>query len=531
MRAASRDDLAAVQDLFWECWTRSYAAFAAPEVLAGLSRADADTRWSDAIGRDETLVAADDTDAVVGVVRFTADDDRLAVHSLYVSPTVQGRGIGGLLLDAADHAAPGVAGSDLWVFDDNAPARAFYASRGWLPDGGTRIDHRFGMPEAHLTRTAPGGAARVLVGRGVCVEDAENPPPGAVVGAWTPGREAIEVAGVRDTSGAPMTRDTVHDLASVTKLVTTCAVMALVTAGRLDLDSPVSRHLAWTGPDPTIRDLLQHRAGLLPWQPLHHVVRSPDEVLAVLPGMPRGSGIGEAFAYSDLSFITLGAVVEAVTAQPLNAAIRTLVTEPLGVGLHFRPVAGTGSDPGDVADARDVAESALDEGWEERMIATGEPYPVHLTPASDLAPLPRRREPIRGSVHDANAWHAMGGVSGHAGLFGSVPDLLALGRALVDTSHGLWSPDVVEKFTTAGPDPLQGLGFRVRPLGGERAAGPRLAWHPGFTGTALGVRLGADPAVVAMATNRHLHGGAPVPTDRLWERVLQAELFAEEAHR
>ena len=536
LRVATREDLPAVQDLFWECWTTSYAVFAPAESLARLSRADADALWSDALGRGETLVAIGGPDEVLGVVRFTAEDARLAVHSLYVAPAAQGRGIGGLLLDAADAAAGEVSGSDLWLFADNATARSFYEARGWRPDGGTRVDERFGMPEAHLTRTAPGHAARVLVGRGVCVADTENPPAGAVVGVWTPRREEVGAAGVRDTVGAPMTGDTVHDLASVTKLVTTCAVMSLVSAGRVDLDSPVSRHLAWSGPDPTIRELLQHRAGLLPWQPLHHVARRRDDVLALLPGLPRGGGIGEAFVYSDLSFITLGAVVEAVTGLPLDEAIRSMVTEPLGIGLHFRhgPEAVDAVDTAardDGADDDDIAESALDEGWEERMIATGEPYPVHLVPATDLPPVPRRPGPVRGTVHDANAFHAMGGVSGHAGLFGSVPDLLHLGRAVLDTRHGLWSDDVVEEFTTAGPDPSQALGFRVRPLGEERAGGPRIAWHPGFTGIALGVRLGAEPAVVAMATNRHLHDGAPVPTDRLWERVLQAELLAEEALR
>ena len=538
VRPATADDLAAIQDVFWQCWTRSYAGFAPPGTLDGLSRDEADTLWSDALGRDETLVAVDDADAVVGVTRFTVTDDRLAVHSLYVAPEAQGHGIGGLLLDAADRAAPDVAGSDLWVFDDNTTARRFYASRGWLPDGATRVDDRFRMPEAHLTRTAPGGAARVLVGRGVCVDEGENPPRGAVVGAWTPDREAVAVAGERDTSGAPMTADTVHDLASVTKLVTTCAVMALVSADRLDLDAPVSAHLDWSGPDPTLRDLLRHRAGLLPWQPLHHVARSRDEVLALLPRLPRGAGVDEAFAYSDLSFIALGAVVEDVTGAGLDEAVRALVTEPLGLGLHYLPRVPERKPGPPVRHTRpemEIAESALDEGWEERMIASGEPYPVHLDPDPAVPPVVRR-VPVHGTVHDANAFHAMGGVSGHAGLFGSVPDLLLLGRALVDTSHGLWSDAVVEQFTTPGPDPLQGLGFRLRPLGtnatGRGASGPeRLAWHPGFTGMALGVRLGGEPLVLSMATNRHLHDGTPVPTDRLWERVLQAELFAEEAHR
>lgn len=515
LRPATPEDLAGIRDVFWECWTRSYAAFTTANALSRLSRDDADALWTGALDRGETVVAVDPDDLVVGVVRFTADADRLALHSLYVHPGVQGGGLGGALLDSAEAAAGDVPGADLWVFSENHPARAFYGRRGWRPDGATRVEDDFGMPEARLTRTARGRAAQVLVSRGVCISDAENPPAGAVVGSWTPDHEEVRAAGARDTAGSPMEVETIHDLASVTKLVTTCAVMALVTAGRLDLDSRVSQHLPWSGEDPTIRQLLQHRAGLLPWQPLHHVARRRTDVLALLPDLPRGGRVGEAFSYSDLSFIAVGAVIEAVTGRPLDVAVSALVTGPLGLRLHFRPrfdSAGAGGDT-------DVAESALDEGWEERMVATGEPHPVLVPPDPATPPVERRAGPIRGTVHDGNAFHAMGGVSGHAGLFGSVPDLVRLGRALLDRSHGLWTDEVVDTFTTPGPDSSQGLGFRLRDLDG----GARLAWHPGFTGTALGVRLGASPAVVAMATNRHLHTGAPVPTDRLWERVLQAE--------
>ncbi len=178
--------------------------------------------------------------------------------------------------------------------------------------------------------------AESLVSRGVCADDTENPPPGAVVGFWSPQRSQVWVAGSRDTAGAPMEADTVHDLASVTKLVTTCALMALVSRGDLDLDWPVSRHMSWSGPDPTTRQLLQHRAGLLPWQPLHHAARRSADVHALVPTLPRGGPVDSAFAYSDLSFITLGAVVEAITGHPLDVTIGELVTRPLGLGLHYR---------------------------------------------------------------------------------------------------------------------------------------------------------------------------------------------------
>jgi CubicO group peptidase (beta-lactamase class C family) len=354
--------------------------------------------------------------------------------------------------------------------------------------------------------------AELLVGRGVCADGTENPPPGAVVGVWSPEGLHVWVAGSRDTAGAPMEAETVHDLASVTKLVTTCALMALVSQGDLDLDWPISRHIPWSGPDPTTRQLLQHRAGLLPWQPLHHAARCSADVHTLVPALPRGGPVDSPFAYSDVSFITLGAVVEAITGHPLDVSIAELVTRPLGLGLHYRPTSAA------LEDNRSVAESALDESWEERMITTGEPYAVVLRPDPQLQPVTRRTGPVRGTVHDGNAFHAMGGVSGHAGLFGTVPDLVNLGRALLDSTHGLWSSDVVEEFTTPGPDPLQGLGFRVRPLHEGR-----LAWHPGFTGTALGVRLDGEPCVIAMATNRHLQDAVPIPTDRLWECVLRAE--------
>ncbi|WP_353952222.1 GNAT family N-acetyltransferase [Knoellia sp. S7-12] len=523
LRPATSADLPGISDVFWECWTRSYAAFAPARDLARLTRTDADRLWDGVLERGSTVIAVDESNVVTGVLRFEVDTDRLAVHSLYVHPEAQGQGLGGRLLDEAEVAAGDVAGSDLWLFTDNAAARTFYGRRGWLPDGASRVESAFGMPETRLTRTRPGRAAHVLVGRGVCIGDAEQPPAGAVVGSWSPdSTEGTRVwaAGSRDTAGGPMEVDTVHDLASVTKLVTTCALMALVSQGRLDLDCPISQHVPWSGEDPTVRQLLQHRAGLLPWQPFHHVARRSADVIALVPRLPRGGPVGSAFAYSDLSFITLGAVVEALTGHPLDVALSELVIHPLGLGLHYRPRFDAQGDD------QAVAVSALDESWEERMIATGEPYPVHVEPDPALPVVVRRPGPIRGSVHDANAFHAMGGVSGHAGLFGTVPDLVGLGRAVLDTSHGLWGDDEVEEFTTPGPDALQGLGFRIKPL-----RHGRLAWHPGFTGTAVGVRLDAAPAVVAMCTNRHLHDGEPVPTDRLWERALQAELHDEPLSR
>ncbi|MDN5725418.1 MAG: beta-lactamase family protein [Propionibacteriales bacterium] len=333
------------------------------------------------------------------------------------------------------------------------------------------------------------------------------PPPGAVVACWTQAQGLrIGAAGVRNPAGDPMDVTTVFDLASVTKLFTTAAVMRLVHEGLVDLDVPVDGWLDLDDPVPTLRQLLRHRSGLLPWQPFY--LRGDRSVAERLRGLPRIAEPDVQYSYSDLGFILIGAVIGAVTGSGLSAAMNDLVLAPLGLRASYGPREG------------DVATSAYDDGAERRMVETGEPYAIGLDgPFDDW-----RTAPITGEVNDGNTHHALAGVSGHAGMFGQVSDLILLGRALGRTDHGLWSAAVLDEFTTAGPDPQQGLGFRLR----ELPDGRRLSWHPGFTGCALGFTAGPASTVVAMATNRLLTRGRPTPTARLWERVLAGTGLIEE---
>lgn len=339
------------------------------------------------------------------------------------------------------------------------------------------------------------------------VLDVDSPPLGAVVGMIRGDARDTAAAGFANTTGEPMTTDALFDIASVTKVAaTTTALLRLVSLGLVDLDAPVSRYVqsAACTPQATVRHLLQHRAGLWEWQPLYLDDRDP---WVQIDALPLRYASGESRHYSDLGFMLLGRIIAEVTAMPLDAAIRELVTEPLGLTR-------TGYLP--ASDGQLIAASGCGDATERRMVEAREPYPI-LTHRRDFD---WRVGEISGHVNDGNAFHALHGVSGHAGLFSTVDDLLTLGSALAsaDQHVDLWHPDAVADVFRDGPDAGQALGWRS-----ERASidgrEERMLWHPGFTGCALGFLPGDGTAVVVL-TNRLLATAAPATTEALWRQAL-----------
>lgn len=336
---------------------------------------------------------------------------------------------------------------------------------------------------------------------------AESGPLGAVVGFARAGMRETSAAGLATTAGDPVTVDAVFDIASVTKVAaTTTALLRLVTLGLVDFDDPIARFVPMSAcsPETTLRHLLQHRGGLWEWQPLYLGERDP---WAQIDTFPLRYPSDDARHYSDLGFMLLGRVIASVTGAALDAAIRELVTAPLCLTLTgYRPPSDSGL----------IAASAHGDAAERRMVETREPYPI-LTERRDF---PWRENEIVGQVNDGNAFHALGGVSGHAGLFSTVDDLLTLGSALAsaDQHTDLWHPDAVADVFRDGPDAGQALGWRS-----ERACidgqEHRMLWHPGFTGCAMGVLPDAGAAVV-MLSNRLLATAAPTTTEALWRRAL-----------
>lgn len=353
-----------------------------------------------------------------------------------------------------------------------------------------------------MNATPTGDAAGALLGLG----PSGAHPPGAVVGVLADGVASVAAAGIaaagtQDAGPRPMTVDTMVDLASVTKVASTTALaMRLVADGLLDLDERVAEYLpgfvatstrddvstAGARAAVTVRRLLEHTSGLPPWLPLYCRTTDRDEALALAASTPLVATPGTTWSYSDLGMIVLGAVLERVSGRRQDVAFAELVAGPLGLGrTAYGPVPAAGA-----------AASADSDVIEHQMVATGEPYPT-----DDLVTdfVGWRTGTVVGEANDGNAAHALGGIAGHAGLFATIPELLTLGRSLVDPQI---VPDrVVREFTTPqglAPDRALGFWLMTADVAGQRVP---MACHPGFTGTWLGVALDRD-LVVAVAANR-----------------------------
>jgi CubicO group peptidase (beta-lactamase class C family) len=298
--------------------------------------------------------------------------------------------------------------------------------------------------------------------------------------------------------GAPVDARTCFDLASLTKvLAITPLVLRSIEQGRLELDEPVHRRLdGFLGQGResiTVRMLLDHSSGLPAWRPYYETVRSTDGgvdltttqgraavrhmAAAETPEAPPGSRA----LYSDLGFILLDWILERANGQPADALLAEWVARPLSLrSLFFVDL----KVPGTAARARE-----------------GRPFA-----ATERCPW--RGRTLIGEVHDDNVY-AMGGVSGQAGLFGTVQDVAAVADAWLGSrlgAGGIFASHLVEEFwrKSAVPGSTRALGFdtpspRASQAGG--GFGPRTVGHLGFTGTSLWI----DPdreLIVVLLTNR-----------------------------
>jgi CubicO group peptidase (beta-lactamase class C family) len=394
--------------------------------------------------------------------------------------------------------------------------------------------------EAHAGPLAD--AVRRLTATGSHVDGA--PPPGALIAvrrhhirsrdfqsrkiqsrdipsAASAGIVDFAVAGLarQGTLPAPMTFSARTDAGSLTKVVaTTAALMALVDADEVAVDDPAERYLPYlSGRRFTVRDLLEHRAGLWEWWPLYLSGAVGAHALALAAALPPRHPVGAARHYSDLGFMLLGDLVARVSGTPLADAVERLAFRPFGLSdtRYAAPVPGG-----------QVIASSHGDAIERRMIETGVPYPVDGN-AADFGGW--RTHDLAGEVNDGNAYHAFGGVAGHAGLFTTARDLLAFADGMMSALDG-GGPvrrGTALAFTTAGADPEQALGFRFwhdgsREHDGASAVGSSAdavaIGHAGFPGVAFAFLPDARASVV-MITNR-LH--APGVPDRREPRSTEA---------
>jgi CubicO group peptidase (beta-lactamase class C family) len=415
---------------------------------------------------------------------------------------------------------------------------------------------------------------------------ATNRLPGAVVVIGHAGAVVFHQAyGSRKLAGEPgldgspapaepMTEDTIFDMASLTKILATApAVMQLYEQGKVQFDDPVQQYLPDfnTANDPrrakvTIRMLLTHTSGETgdvelkdPWgldgadkaEGIHRALTTPLE-----------SNPGEAFRYSDINFILLGALIETVTGEAEDVYVQEQVFAPLGLedthylpgakacGAHTVRGAATGWAPGGAGDACPAGT------WSTDLLPRIAPTARDEEGRADPTKNPDLDYLLRGTVQDTTA-RRMGGVAGHAGVFSTAHDVGIFAQALLDRLAGRPSQFPLLQTTlelmTAPQQPghtprqLQAANDAARQAVAKRSnathsllaphypaiAGQNLrgfGWdidtplsmprgvvfpigsfgHTGFTGTSVWIDPRSDSYVVLLTNSIHTRGSSPI---------------------
>ncbi|KAK2750032.1 hypothetical protein FQN55_002750 [Onygenales sp. PD_40] len=271
--------------------------------------------------------------------------------------------------------------------------------------------------------------------------------------------------------------DTIYDMASLTKIFTTIAALQQLDTGLLVLDATVASYLpefAVNGKENiTIQMLMTHTTGMdadpIPglYDPQY---TSKEQRIEVILSQKLINPPGSKYLYSDLSYMTLMLVLEETTSTPLDELI------------------------GELACKLGMKDTFFNRGNVE-----GPAFPYYKRVATQEFQLdaqgttvPARPQPVRGTVHDENAW-SLDGVSGHAGLFSTVSDTAKLcqmilnngtygGQRILEAS----TVDLIFTNFNAKLDSARSLGFE---LDKYATAGPMAnlltASHTGFTGTTI----------------------------------------------
>jgi CubicO group peptidase (beta-lactamase class C family) len=300
--------------------------------------------------------------------------------------------------------------------------------------------------------------------------------------------------GVADTiSKRPVTPKTVFDLASLTKpLATTLSIMKLVEQKKLELDQSLSMLLTgFAGNEKgeiTVRHLLSHTSGLTDYRPYYEKLREIPQserkttIREFLKGEMLLHPVGGKTLYSDIGFMILCWIVEEISKRRLNDFASDEIYTPAGLkDLFFIDL-----------------ESPAKKGYlfNKEFAATEK--------------CPWRRKVLIGEVHDDNAF-VVGGIDGHAGLFGTAAEVGRLLQLLQSLYHGYSTKSVllsetVRQFLSRQGDMGRALGFDI-PDPGKSSCGhyfsENTVGHLGFTGTSFWMDLEKEINVILLTNRVH----------------------------
>ena len=284
----------------------------------------------------------------------------------------------------------------------------------------------------------------------------------------------------------PITRETIFDLASLTKpLSTTLAVMKLIQYDQIELEDPLSQILPeferTDKAEIKLKNLLYHDSGLPDYRPYYKALEGiardsrRSALRKLLVQEPLINPIGKTVFYSDLGFMILAWVVERVSDQRLDHFVTDEIYQPLGLNNLF-------------------------------FISRNPAEPRGRFAATENCPW--RKKILEGQVHDENAY-VVGGVEGHAGLFGTADNIYRLLAELLSIYRGqrtsaLFHKDLLHRFFKRLPGTDKALGFDTPSVSDSscgRGFSQNSVGHLGFTGASFWMDL-EQSVIVILLTNR-----------------------------
>jgi CubicO group peptidase (beta-lactamase class C family) len=280
-------------------------------------------------------------------------------------------------------------------------------------------------------------------------------------------------------------------------LVTGLLCARRIEAGELTLDSAIAHYLPeFERTDKqmiTVRHLLTHTSGLPAWRPLYILAEGErDRVLGMIGAEELEYQPGKRVVYSDLSFITLGFLLERFTGKRMSDLARAEIFEALRLqSTFFNPEAArqTGiaaCETGNAYERATSREMGTPEyaGWRQRV--------------------------IWGEVHDGNAYF-LGGAAGHAGLFSTADETARIAAQFLATQSELLGPPTCELFRTnmtEGLEEARSIAWQLAATS-ESAAGPSLPpdsyGHSGFTGTSCWIDPHRERVFILLTNRTHSH--------------------------
>jgi CubicO group peptidase (beta-lactamase class C family) len=317
----------------------------------------------------------------------------------------------------------------------------------------------------------------------------------------------LKAFGALSPGGQPTKPDSIFDMASVTKPSMAVGLLTLLEDGKIALTQEVKEWIPEAKGTPvgelSLRLLATHTSGLVAWKPLFKTEGVPEAkgnskarqlVLEEILRTPLFNPPGTKYVYSDFGYILLGEIVSRASGMPLDQYLHSRVYAPLGMkDTGYRPAPTLRDRIASTSGARD-----------------------------------RPGARIVGEVHDENS-NSIGGVSGHAGLFSTAPDIAILADAVCRTGESgghrvLGVPTlrlIHERQTDVGG---HSVGWMTPPntmLPKGDILGDTPFGHTGFTGTLVV----CDPAyelVIVLLTNRVIYENTSDGMSRIRRRTVNA---------